>query len=401
VCHDPPVRVLAAPDHFLGILTAAQVAGAVREGWRTTAPDDDVRLCPLSDGGAGVLETLHATLGGEVLSVTASSPLGERVPAAVLVVDVASGTRTAYVEAAHAVGTALVPTERRDPVRATSAGLGVLLRCALDSGARRVVVGVGEAASHDAGAGMLAALGVGGGPDGVLGAGGGALGTVTPADLAGLAEVRAAWAGVDLVAACATDLPLLGLHGASATDAERHGATAGAAQDLERSFGGYAHAAVAALGTAAGRPDLLLSARPATPVARLTGLPGAGAGGGLGFGLALLGARLLPGAAVVAEAVGLRERVEDVDLVLTGERSYDGRSRHDSVTATVAEHALAAGVPTVVLAGHVHAGRRELAAAGIAAAYPVADPGDDDGWLADPRGSLSSRAARVARTWSR
>lgn len=399
------MRVLVAPDSFGGALSAPQAARAIGDGWRRTAPADDVRLCPLTDGGPGFVESLRATLGGELLSATVRAPRGTPTPAAVLVVDDGAGVRTAYLESTQATGLTLVASDRRDPTRTSSAGVGELLDLALRAGARRVVVGVGEGATHDAGAGMLAALGVGAGPgdgpDGALDYGGGALARVTPADLEGLDRVRARWSGIDLIAACAADLPLLGLHGASAAAAGARGATTEQGQGLERALGHFAHTAVAALGPAAVRPDLLAGSRPTSPVARLTGLPGAGAGGGLGFGLVLLGARLLPGAAHVADVLGLAVRLADVDVVVTGEGRLDPGSLHDRVCAVVAERALAAGIPTVAIAGRVEVGRRELASAGIAAAYPVEDgPPGGPAHVAGDAAALTARAARVARTWS-
>ncbi|TGY79849.1 glycerate kinase, partial [Cellulomonas shaoxiangyii] len=134
---------------------------------------------------------------------------------------------------------------------------------------------------------------------------------------------------------------------------------------------------------------------------RWTSLPGAGAAGGAGFALALLGARLLPGAALVADAVGLAARIAAHDLVVTGEGRTDWQSLHGKVVAEVAARALPLAVPTVVVAGEVLVGRRELSAAGVAAAYAVAErPDQVAAALADPAGSLAARATRVARTWS-
>lgn len=395
------MRIVIAPDCFGGTLTAPQAAAALRDGWLRAAPQDVLDLCPLADGGPGFLETLHAGLGGELLAATVRSPLDDAVPAAVLVVDGADGVRTAYVEAAQANGLALVAPERRDPTRTTTFGVGELIRVALGTGARRIVVGLGGSATNDAGAGMLAALGVGA-PDGVLTRGGGTLGSVTSADLAGLAALRRSLADVEVLVATDVDVPLLGLHGASAGFAPQKGATPEQAQDLERALGHFAHAAVAELGPDAVRPDLLASARTASPAARLTGLPGAGAAGGLGFGLALLGARIVSGSGLVTDSVGLAARIAAADLVVTGEGRLDWQSLHGKVVAAVAHLALAAGVPTVVVAGQVEVGRREWAAAGIAGAYAVADTPDQlVASLADPAGTLAVRAQRVAQTWSR
>ncbi|RYV50302.1 glycerate kinase family protein [Pengzhenrongella frigida] len=394
------MRVVIAPDCFGGTLTATEAAAALRDGWFRAAPQDVVDLCPLADGGPGFLDTVHASLGGTLLAATVRSPVHDDVPAAVLVVDGPDAVRTAYLESAQAAGLALVAPERRDPTVTTTYGVGQLLRVALDTGARRIVVGLGGSATNDAGAGMLAALGVGA-PDGILTRGGGTLGLVAPTDLTGLAELRASLSGVELVVATDVDVPLLGLHGASAGFAPQKGATPEQAQELERALGHFAHAAVAGLGPDAVRPDLLASSRTASPAARLTGLPGAGAAGGLGFALALLGARIVSGSGLVADVVGLGARIAAADLVVTGEGRLDWQSLHGKVVAAVAHAALAAGVPTVVIAGQVEVGRREWAGAGIAGAYAVADtPEQLVASLADPAGTLSDRARRVARTWS-
>ncbi|NMR21298.1 glycerate kinase [Cellulomonas fimi] len=395
------MRVVMAPTGFGGTLTALEAASAMRDGWLRAAPADHVRTCPLSDGGPGFLDTLRAARGGELLSVTVASPLGEPTPGAVLVVDEPGGGRTAYVESAQAVGLGLVPPERRDATVTTSSGVGELVRAALESGASRVVVGLAGSATNDAGAGMLATLGVGTGAAGPLRGGGGGLGAVTVADLRGLAALRDELARVELVVATDVDVPLLGLHGASAAFAAERGASREQAQELERALGHFSHTAVATLGRGAVRPDLLASARTASPAARLTGLPGAGAAGGLGFGLVLLGARVASASGLVADAVGLDDQVRHADVVVTGEGRFDWQSLHGAVVAVVAERALAAGVPAVVLAGQVEVGRREWAAAGVAAAYAVADtPAQVRAALADPAGTLAARAERVARTWS-
>lgn len=395
------MRVLIAPDGFGGTLTAEEAAGVLAAGWVRAAPGSDVRTCPLSDGGPGFLSTLRSGLGGELLAVTVRSPVGEPVPAAVLLVPAdGAGGPTAYVESAHATGLTLVPPDRRDPTVTSSYGVGELVRAAVATGARRVVVGLGGSATNDAGAGMLAALGVGG-PASPLTRGGGALGSTTPQDVAALAAVRAGLRGVELVAATDVDVPLLGLHGASAGFAAQKGATPEQAQELERALGQFAHVTVGALADAV-RPDLLAGSRPGSAVTRLASLPGAGAAGGLGFGLALLGARLVPGSALVADAVRLSERIAQVDVVLTGEGRFDWQSLHGKVVAAVAERALALAVPTVVLAGQVDVGRREWGAAGIAAAYAVAEtPAEVALALADPAGTLGRRVERVARTWAR
>ncbi|WP_426592257.1 glycerate kinase [Cellulomonas sp. McL0617] len=393
------VRVLIAPDSFGSSLTADEAADVIADAWRAVAPDDDVLVCPLSDGGPGFVATLHRALGGSLVPVAVSSPVGAPVPVVFLRV----GT-TAYVESAQAVGLPLVPAALRDPGRTTTRGLGELLAAALAGGATRLVVGLGGSATNDAGAGALVGLADGLGVGGLspqLARGGAALADVTTDDLAGLRSLRDRLRGIDVVVATDVDVPLLGLQGASAGFAPQKGATPEQAQALERSLADFAHVATAALGDAV-RPDLMAGARAASATTRLTTAPGAGAAGGLGFGLALVGGRLVPGSAFVADAVGLDARIADVDVVVTGEGRFDWQSLHGKATSEVAARALAHGVPTIVLAGEVLVGRRELSAAGVTAAYAVAEtPEGVRAALEAPASTLAARATRIARTWSR
>ncbi len=386
------MRVLLAPDSFGGTLTAGQAAQALADGWRRHAPDDVLDLCPLSDGGRGFLDVLRTALPARSEALAVPGPLGEPVPAGLLLVD-EGAIRTAYVESAQACGLHLVPADRRDPGRTTTRGVGALLLAARDAGATRLVVGLGGSGTNDAGAGLLAELVTGSGRDPAAGAvvarlsaGGEALRGLAASDLGALADVRRDWAGVEVVAATDLDLGLLGFHGTSAGHAEAKGATPEQAQGLERCLGDFAAAATAALGL--------------DP--RLTAAPGAGADGGLGFALLLLGATRVPGAAAVGRAVGLADRVRAADLVVTGEGCFDWQSLRGTVVAAVADAATDVGTPVVVVAGQVLVGRREAQAIGVESAYPVArTPAEVGTALADPAGTLAARAERVARTWSR
>lgn len=394
------MRILVAPDCFTGTLTAPQAAEAIAAGWTRGAPQDTVRLLPLADGGPGFVDTVHRALGGELVPVTVDGPTGAPTPAVVLRVPTPSGA-VVYLEAAQAVGLDLVAPQDRDPTRTTSRGLGQLVAAALELAPTRLVVGLGGSATNDAGAGMLEALGVG---TGALGRGGGALVATGAEDLAGLDGLRRRLAGLDLVIAADVDVPLLGLHGASAGFAEQKGATPQQAQDLERALGHFAQLVVTAVARDGVRTDLLASGPGGSAGSgrSLTQLPGAGAAGGIGFALAVLGGRVVPGARVVADAVGLDDAVRDSDVVVTGEGTLDWQSLHGKVVSAVAARALAHGVPVVVVAGQVQIGRREWAAAGIAGVYGVVERADElAAALADPSGTLAARAERVARTWSR
>lgn len=391
------MRVLVAPDRFGRLLSAVQTADALARGWCSQAPSDDLDLCALSDGGGGFLDAVAAGVpSSELVPVTVAGPSGEPTAATVLVVDGREG-RHAYVEAGQAVGVHLLPRGAVDRTRTSSTGLATLLEAALETGADRIVVGCADAISHDGGAGLLAALGAG--PSDLLGAGAGAL-TGLPDDALGqLADVRERFAGVQLVVATDSLVPLLGFHGVSGVlsqptvDAVPIPAreSADRAQLLEQALGRFADVAQRSL--VAGRP---LSGR------GYAGEPGSGAAGGAGFALMLLGARRVSGVAAVMEAVGFAERLIGTDVVLTAEQFFDRTSLHEQVVGGVAEAAAERGVPTVVVAGLVELGRREAMAAGVAGAYPLAErPADLPTSAADVDQALAARAQRTARTWSR
>jgi glycerate kinase len=305
-------------------------------------------------------------------------PLGRTVPAAVLIAG-----DTAYVESAQACGLHLMTPAERDPRPATSYGVGVLVSAAVESGARTVVVGLGGSGTNDGGAGMLAALGaVPLAADGLaLPYGGAALAACAGID--GEPRLR----GVALVAASDVDNPLLGLHGASAVYGPQKGATRGDVQLLDAALTRWA--------------EVLETTLPTAP-AGLGSLPGGGAAGGLGAALLALGARRESGIGLVRDRIGLDAALDAADLVITGEGSFDWQSLRGKVAAGVAEAALERGLPCLVLAGRVEVGRRELAAAGMAGAYSIADHvGSVEKAMADAAGGLRSLAERVAQEWSR
>jgi glycerate 2-kinase len=384
------VRVLIAPDCFTGTLSAGQAADAIAEGWRRSAPDDDLTLLPLSDGGPGYLDVLSRALGGATVSVTVADPLGRPVPAAILMDDT-GGRRTAYIESAQACGLHLLAGDERNPLVTSTYGVGQLIEAAVAEGATRVVVGLGGSGTNDAGAGMLAALGAG--DTGALAGGGAKLADLDDDALHGLTQALERLHTIEVVLATDVDSPLLGFHGASAVFGPQKGATPEMAQELESALGRFTE--VVRKVVPPGR-DLLTGKE-----VRLDREPGAGAAGGLGYGLLLLGGRRVSGVQAVLDAVGFDALVQAADLVVTGEGSFDWQSLRGKVVAGVAEAALANATPTVVIAGQALVGRRETMALGISGTYAVAEnPGQVAAALADPAGTLSARTARVAATWS-
>ncbi len=361
------MRVLVAPDKFAGTLTAVEAAAAIAEGWRAAAPDDQLDLAPMSDGGPGFVDVLHEALGGELLAVTVRGPHGEPTPGTVLLAE-----RTAYVESAQACGLHLTGKEGAES--ATTYGVGELVAAAVDAGAASVVVGLGGSGSNDGGAGLLAALGAT--ADVPLDAGGAGLVGATSVDVA---AARERLGSVRLLAASDVDNPLTGLFGATKV----FGPQKGIGEDRLPVVDGWLEEYAAVLDR------------------RVALEPGAGAAGGLGYGLLVLGATREPGIALVADAVDLPERARAADLVITGEGAFDFSSGAGKVphgVATVAEEALR---PCVVLAGKVLVGAREMRALGIESAYSLVDLVGEERAFAEPAAALGELAARTARTWSR
>ncbi len=361
------MRVLIAPDKFAGTLTAVEAATAIARGWARHAPAAHLDLAPMSDGGPGFVDVLHAALGGDLLSVSVAGPLGELVPATILRIG-----DTAYVETAQACGLHLTRGER--PEEASTWGVGELLAAARDSGATTIVAGLGGSGTTDGGAGALGALGavavganLDGGPQGLAG--------IHACDVG---PAVAALHGITLIAASDVDSPLTGLFGAAKT----FGPQKGIAEDRLPAIDG------------------VLEEWAAVVDRRTALLPGAGAAGGLGFALLVLGATRRPGIELVAAAVGLADRASAADLVITGEGSFDFSSRSGKVPYGVAEIAERALRPCVALAGQVLVGSREMRALGVESAYSLVDLVGEDRAVTQASASLEQLAERVARTWS-
>ncbi len=361
------MRVLVAPDKFAGTLTAVEAAEAIAEGWHRHAPDDEVDLAPMADGGPGFVDVLHASLGGQLSALTVEGPFGTPVPATMLVVD-----GTAYLETAQACGLHLTKGEGVE--FATTIGVGEQLLAALGTGVSTIVVGLGGSGTNDGGAGLLEALGAL--SETPLACG--------PMNFAGVREVdlgpaRARIGDVVLVAATDVDIPLTGMFGATKT----FGPQKGVEEDRVALVDGWLE-------------ELAVATDRRTSLEK-----GAGAAGGLGFALLLLGATRRPGIDLVVEAVDLRARARLADLVITGEGAFDFSSRSGKVPYGVAGVAEQAVRPCVALAGQVLVGSREMRALGIESAYSLVDLVGEERAFADPAGALCDLAARVARTWSR
>ena len=351
------MKIVVAPDKFKGSLPATQVATAIAAGLRSglhpAGARPEVITIAVADGGEGTVDAAVAA-GVERVPVTAAGPTGDPVRTSY-----ARCGEVAVVELACVCGLARLPggpsSSRAAPLTASSFGAGEVLRAALGAGARRIILGVGGSASTDGGAGLLQALGARvldarGEP---VGRGGGALQDVAALDLTGL---HPALRSAVITLAADVDNPLTGPDGAAEGYGPQKGASPAEVPVLAAALRRWAEVVAAAVGT-----DWSLA-------------PGSGAAGGVGFAaLAVLGAQRRPGIGLVLELAGFEAALAGADLVVTGEGSLDAQSLAGKAPVGVARAAARRGVPVVAVAGRNTLTAAELAAAGIAAVYPLSN----------------------------
>ncbi len=344
-------RILICPDKFKESLTSPEAASCMARGLASGWPAVELDLCPLADGGEGTLDALLAATGGSRIPVQVTGPLGDPIEAPL---GVLGDRRTAVVEIALTSGLSLIPPGRRNPLTTTTRGAGELIAAALELGYREFIIGVGGSGTCDGGSGLASALGLrlmdASGHE--LGPGGGPLASLASLDATGL-DPRLAESS--FLVASDVDNPLCGPGGAARVYAPQKGASPEAVEVLEQGL-----------------------CRLAETVQRETGqdhaaLPGAGAAGGLGFGLmAWLGAQLLSGAEVVMRAADFSQRLAGCRLVITGEGRIDEQTEHGKTVSAVAKAASSQGVPVVALAGQLAGGLPRLHAQGLTAALAIA-----------------------------
>lgn len=372
------MKIVIAPDSFKESISAPAAAEAIARGVKAAIPGAQTVCVPMADGGEGTVEAVLAAASGEARMQTVNDALGHKVDAVWGML--ADGT--AVIEMAAASGLELIAPARRDPMRASSHGVGELILAALDAGARHIILGLGGSATNDAGAGMLTALGARllDAEGHSLPPGGGALARIASIDVHGL-DPRLAGARIDV--ASDVDNPLCGPQGASHVFGPQKGATPAQVHELDQALERFADICARSLG---------VDHRDA---------PGAGAAGGLGFAAkAFLDARFRPGVDIVAELGGLAQAVEGATLVFTGEGRMDAQTLRGKTPAGVARIARQAGVPVVALAGSLGEGYEALHACGISAAFSLAPgPITLQQALNDAERLLHDRARDVMQLW--
>lgn len=326
------LRILLAFDKFKGSLTSREVAEAFSLGICDVMPDATIDTVPIADGGDGILTTLVDALGGDYHTATVQGPLGSPVEARW---GTLADHHTAVVEMAEAAGLRLVEAHQRNPLRMSTYGVGEVLLHALDAGYRRMIIGLGGSATNDGGMGMLQALGVrfydAEGEE--LMASGEAMCRVAEVDASGLdARLR----DVDIVVASDVDNPLFGQRGAARVYAPQKGASPGDVELLDQGLRGYHQVVMRAVGC-----DYSASR-------------GAGAAGGLGYGLmALLGAEVRSGVELVLEFVRFEERAKRSDIIITGEGRLDAQTLMGKAPSGVLAVGKRLGIKVIAVGGGV------------------------------------------------
>lgn len=366
------MRVLIAPAPFKGSLSSVAAADAIARGLRAGWPGAELSTTPLADGGEGTLHVLLSARDGTMDRVTVTDPFGRAVDAQLAWLP----GGIAVVEMAQAAGLTLVTDGERDPMRASTYGVGQLIQEALDGGAREIWIGLGGSATVDGGLGLLQALGAqllddAGRPVSEGGQGLRDLATVDPSTL------DARLSRTPLKALCDVDSVLLGPQGAQLYMPQK-GASPDEAKLLAKGLERFA--------------DLVErdSGRDVRNV------PGAGAAGGLGAALAFLGADLVSGSGFVMDALDVDRKLAWCDLVITGEGTIDDQTLQGKTIGSLADRCRSAGRPLVALCGSYSGNLTDLKAQGIDAVFPiVSGPVSRDAAMAKAEQNLSQTARNV------
>jgi glycerate 2-kinase len=342
------VRILIAPDKFKGALNAREVAKNIARGLLDVLPDAQIEMVPMADGGEGTAGAVCDARACSWLECKVHDPLGRRIDARYGWID---QEKLAVMEMSEAAGMRRLSESERDPIRATTFGVGEMILDATKRGANEIIIGLGGSATNDGGFGMARALGfqflagereLGGAvteltqltkiilPENVVGA------LVSSAQPEGrrLAQLPLQRALPKIIAAVDVKNPLLGENGATRVFGPQKGASKGDLDNLESALTRLADVVATEFGS------------------DYRDEPGAGAAGGLGFGLLnFCDATIRPGFEVVAEAVGLEPKMKDADLVITGEGSLDRQTLEGKTPAGVARLARKLGKPVFAIVG--------------------------------------------------
>ena len=344
------MKILVAPQEFKGSISALSAAEAAKTGILRVFPQAEVVLCPVADGGDGTLETLVEVSGGEVRTCSVQNPIGETIQAQW---GAMGDGVTAVIEMARTSGLVLLSLAERDPLNASTYGLGQAISEALDEGFRRFIVGIGGSATNDAGAGMAQALGANllDSHGNTINFGGAALANL---QTVAISNMDSRIKDSEFLVACDVSNPLTGAEGASAVYGPQKGATPEMVQSLDDALSNFASVV---------KKDLKKD---------VSEISGAGAAGGLGAGMmAFMGAELKAGVDIVLDTVNLRDKLSSVDLVITGEGGMDFQTVYNKAPIGVARIASEHNIPTIAIAGLLGSNFKIVHEHGIRAATSI------------------------------
>ena len=340
---------LIVPDSFKGTMSSSEVCSILEKGVRTHHPDAEIICIPVADGGEGTVDAFLQAVGGEKVYLTVKGPNMNDMRGFYGLLD---GGGTAVIEMAACAGLPLAGDDKHVEKR-TTYGVGQLMSDALARGVQRIIVGLGGSATNDMGAGAAAALGVrfldgSGQPFIPVGE---TLSNISRIETGGMLERLS---GIDIVAMCDIDNPLVGEHGAAAVFGPQKGASPQTVCFLDGQLRAAADVCRVQLGV------------------DVTQMPGAGAAGGMGGGMvAFLGARLRMGIDAVLDAVSFDALLDQADLVLTGEGKLDRQSLRGKAVIGVARRAKKKNVPTIAIVGDIGDGIAEAYSEGVTGVFSI------------------------------
>lgn len=346
------MKILIAPNGFKESMTALQAAQAISRGLSKVTNKHSISLLPLADGGSGTVEAIVSAVGGEIKSARVLGPRGNSLTTAYGLID---GGKTAVIEIAAASGLALLRPEERNPMLTSSFGTGQLISRALQQGVQRIIIGLGDSATIDAGTGALKALGVRllDGKRRVVNEGSTDLVRIRFIDLE---QMHPKLKNIELIFAVDVDNALLGEEGAAHTFGPQKGASSTMVRLIDEGLAQWAKVVQEHTGQ-----------NPAN-------IPGSGAAGGFATGfLAFCGAKIVSGSDLIFEMINLKKHVVDADLIITGEGSLDEQTLRGKTPARLAEMAHKAGIPLIAFAGQVRLSHQQLIDHGFKAAIPIVD----------------------------
>ncbi len=368
-----------APDSFKESMTAEQACAAMQRGVEKALPNAQFIHVPMADGGEGTVDALVSARHGRKVEIEVSHPLIEQKVKTYF--GLIENDQTAVIEMALANGIHLIEPSQRNPLLTSTLGTGEMIKVALGFGVSKIIIGLGGSVTNDAGAGMAQALGAKffDENDQVVQVGGGQLSHIKSIDFS---KLDSRLKDTEIIIASDVNNPLCGENGASHVFAPQKGATPEMVATLDQNLKYFADLVAQKVGT------------------DFQNIAGAGAAGGLGFGLmAFAGAKIRSGVEIVIEETGLAEKIAQADYVFTGEGGIDFQTKFGKTPFGVAQVAMRFNKPVIAFAGYVDEGIEELYDEGFTAILGIVDGACDlPAALKNGEKNLERTCENIART---